>query len=100
MTAWVPPDALGRRVSCGTDYGTVRYMGSVARTSGIWLGVEWDDPQRGKHDGCYEGTQYFKCRDRTHSCKDNEEGDANRSGDLRGQKWAKEWFMNILVNLF
>ncbi|KFW77842.1 Tubulin-specific chaperone E [Manacus vitellinus] len=62
MTAWVPPDALGRRVSCGTDYGTVRYMGSVARTSGIWLGVEWDDPQRGKHDGCYEGTQYFKCR--------------------------------------
>uniref|UniRef100_A0A8C3TUP2 Tubulin-specific chaperone E n=1 Tax=Catharus ustulatus TaxID=91951 RepID=A0A8C3TUP2_CATUS len=30
--------------------------------SGIWLGVEWDDPQRGKHDGSYEGTQYFKCR--------------------------------------
>lgn len=30
--------------------------------SGIWLGVEWDDPQRGKHDGTYEGTQYFKCR--------------------------------------
>uniref|UniRef100_A0A8C3GMM2 Tubulin-specific chaperone E n=1 Tax=Cairina moschata TaxID=8855 RepID=A0A8C3GMM2_CAIMO len=28
----------------------------------IWLGVEWDDPQRGKHDGTYEGTQYFKCR--------------------------------------
>uniref|UniRef100_A0A8D0KW61 Tubulin-specific chaperone E n=1 Tax=Strix occidentalis caurina TaxID=311401 RepID=A0A8D0KW61_STROC len=27
----------------------------------IWLGVEWDDPQRGKHDGTYEGTQYFKC---------------------------------------
>ncbi|XP_050172583.1 tubulin-specific chaperone E isoform X2 [Myiozetetes cayanensis] len=62
MTASVPPDALGRRVSCGTDYGTVRYVGGVSRTSGIWLGVEWDDPQRGKHDGCYEGTQYFRCR--------------------------------------
>ncbi|XP_033368563.1 geranylgeranyl pyrophosphate synthase isoform X6 [Parus major] len=30
--------------------------------SGIWLGVEWDDPQRGKHDGSYEGIQYFTCR--------------------------------------
>ncbi|KAJ7426518.1 tubulin-specific chaperone E [Willisornis vidua] len=62
MDASVPPDALGRRVSCDTHYGTVRYVGSVSRTAGIWLGVEWDDPQRGKHDGSYEGTQYFKCR--------------------------------------
>ncbi|NWH29249.1 TBCE protein, partial [Chloropsis hardwickii] len=62
MAAGAPPDALGRRVCCGTDYGTVRYVGTVARTAGIWLGVEWDDPQRGKHDGSYEGTQYFKCR--------------------------------------
>ncbi|NWS70371.1 TBCE protein, partial [Crotophaga sulcirostris] len=62
MTAVVPPDALGRRVLCGTEYGTVRYVGSVPPTAGIWLGVEWDDPQRGKHDGTYEGTQYFKCR--------------------------------------
>ncbi|XP_014118894.1 PREDICTED: tubulin-specific chaperone E isoform X2 [Pseudopodoces humilis] len=62
MAAGVPPDALGRRVACGTDYGTVRYVGSVSRTAGIWLGVEWDDPQRGKHDGSYEGIQYFTCR--------------------------------------
>ncbi|XP_075002574.1 tubulin-specific chaperone E isoform X2 [Calonectris borealis] len=62
MTAWAPSDALGRRVLCGTQYATVRYVGSVPPTAGIWLGVEWDDPQRGKHDGTYEGTQYFKCR--------------------------------------
>ncbi|NXX39554.1 TBCE protein, partial [Tricholaema leucomelas] len=62
MTAWVPSDALGRRILCGTEYATVRYVGSVLPTAGIWLGVEWDDPQRGKHDGTYEGTQYFKCR--------------------------------------
>ncbi|NXH77691.1 TBCE protein, partial [Hydrobates tethys] len=62
MTAWVPSEALGRRVLCGTEYATVRYVGSVPPTAGIWLGVEWDDPQRGKHDGTYEGTQYFKCR--------------------------------------
>ncbi|NXL89936.1 TBCE protein, partial [Alectura lathami] len=62
MAAGLPADALGRRVLCGTDYATVRYVGSVPPTAGIWLGVEWDDPQRGKHDGTYEGTQYFKCR--------------------------------------
>ncbi|XP_052662701.1 tubulin-specific chaperone E isoform X2 [Harpia harpyja] len=62
MTARVPSDALGRRVLCGTEYATVHYVGSVPPTAGIWLGVEWDDPQRGKHDGTYEGTQYFKCR--------------------------------------
>ncbi|XP_010290810.1 PREDICTED: tubulin-specific chaperone E [Phaethon lepturus] len=62
MTAWVPSYALGRRILCGTEYATVRYVGSVPPTAGIWLGVEWDDPQRGKHDGTHEGTQYFKCR--------------------------------------
>ncbi|NXF96979.1 TBCE protein, partial [Eubucco bourcierii] len=62
MTARMPSDALGRRILCGAEYATVRYVGSVPPTAGVWLGVEWDDPQRGKHDGTYEGTQYFKCR--------------------------------------
>ncbi|NXI66602.1 TBCE protein, partial [Anseranas semipalmata] len=62
MAARAPPDALGQRVVCGTEYATVRYVGSVPPAAGIWLGVEWDDPQRGRHDGTYEGTQYFKCR--------------------------------------
>ncbi|XP_010157559.1 PREDICTED: tubulin-specific chaperone E [Eurypyga helias] len=62
MTACVPSDAVGRRILCGTEYATVRYVGSVPPTAGIWLGVEWDDPQRGKHDGTYEGTRYYKCR--------------------------------------
>uniref|UniRef100_A0A8C4U5R1 Tubulin-specific chaperone E n=1 Tax=Falco tinnunculus TaxID=100819 RepID=A0A8C4U5R1_FALTI len=61
MAASPPSGALGRRVLCGTEYATVRYVGCVPPTAGIWLGVEWDNPQRGKHDGTYEGTQYFKC---------------------------------------
>uniref|UniRef100_A0A8C8XQ06 Tubulin-specific chaperone E n=2 Tax=Panthera TaxID=9688 RepID=A0A8C8XQ06_PANLE len=28
----------------------------------LWLGVEWDNPARGKHDGSHEGIVYFKCR--------------------------------------
>uniref|UniRef100_A0A8B9BLM1 Tubulin-specific chaperone E n=1 Tax=Anser brachyrhynchus TaxID=132585 RepID=A0A8B9BLM1_9AVES len=62
MSGRLPAEALGRRVLCGTERATVRYVGGLPAAAGIWLGVEWDDPQRGKHDGTYEGTQYFKCR--------------------------------------
>lgn len=34
MAACVPADALGRRVLCGTEYGTVRYVGSVPPHAG------------------------------------------------------------------
>lgn len=34
MAARLPLDALGRRVLCGTDYATVRYVGSVPPTAG------------------------------------------------------------------
>jgi len=29
--------------------------------SGVWLGVEWDDPSRGKHSGDHDGVHYFTC---------------------------------------
>uniref|UniRef100_A0A7N8X1Q3 Tubulin-specific chaperone E n=1 Tax=Mastacembelus armatus TaxID=205130 RepID=A0A7N8X1Q3_9TELE len=53
---------MGRRVSCGEERATVRYVGPVPPTAGLWLGVEWDNPERGKHDGSHEGVQYFACR--------------------------------------
>ncbi|KAH7034892.1 uncharacterized protein B0I36DRAFT_360354 [Microdochium trichocladiopsis] len=40
---------------------TIRYIGGVKGTSGAWLGVEWDDPARGKHDGSHKGERYFTC---------------------------------------
>ncbi|KAK1886988.1 Tubulin-specific chaperone E [Dissostichus eleginoides] len=30
--------------------------------SRLWYGVEWDNLERGKHDGSHEGVQYFTCR--------------------------------------
>lgn len=45
----------------GVRYGTVRYCGPVAGKEGSWLGIEWDDPLRGKHDGRHEATRYFTC---------------------------------------
>ncbi|KAF4107786.1 tubulin-specific chaperone E [Onychostoma macrolepis] len=61
-TQEVSEDAVGRRVSCDGERGTVRYVGPVPPTAGVWLGVEWDDPERGKHDGSHEGERYFTCR--------------------------------------
>lgn len=54
--------AVGTRFSQGPHRGTVRYVGEVPSTRGIWLGVEWDDAGRGKHDGTHDGVRYFACR--------------------------------------
>ncbi|XP_035022950.1 tubulin-specific chaperone E [Hippoglossus stenolepis] len=61
----VPDDAVGRRVFCGAERATVRYVGPVPPTEGLWLGVEWEEPSRGKHDGSHDGVQYFTCRHAT-----------------------------------
>lgn len=53
---------LGTRVADLKDgeRGTVRFVGDVPPTKGLWLGVEWDHPElRGKHNGCHEGVKYF-----------------------------------------
>uniref|UniRef100_A0A8C7YZY6 Tubulin-specific chaperone E n=1 Tax=Oryzias sinensis TaxID=183150 RepID=A0A8C7YZY6_9TELE len=60
-TSNVPLNAVGRRVSCDGERATLRYVGPVPPTSGLWLGVEWDNPERGKHDGSHNGVQYFTC---------------------------------------
>ncbi|KAI9864795.1 MAG: hypothetical protein M1813_002565 [Trichoglossum hirsutum] len=41
---------------------TVRYVGTVEGTKGDWLGVEWDDPSKGKHSGMHDGKRYFQCK--------------------------------------
>ncbi|GFP52341.1 tubulin-specific chaperone E [Trichoderma asperellum] len=52
---------IGQRISYDGAPCTVRYVGEVAGTTGGWLGVEWDDAARGKHDGSHKGTRYFTC---------------------------------------
>jgi tubulin-specific chaperone E len=53
---------IGKRLSYGGLLCTVRYIGTVSGTQGEWLGVEWDDPTRGKHSGEHNGVKYFDCR--------------------------------------
>ncbi|KAL1901947.1 hypothetical protein Sste5346_001653 [Sporothrix stenoceras] len=60
------PAAVGQRRSYDGNLCTVRYVGEVAGTAGgTWLGVEWDDPTRGKHDGVHKGVRYFTCSQRS-----------------------------------
>ncbi|KAF6764015.1 hypothetical protein DFP72DRAFT_1137168, partial [Ephemerocybe angulata] len=54
--------ACGTRIKYANSVGTVRYVGPVENTSGTWLGIEWDDSDRGKHDGAKDGKRYFSCR--------------------------------------
>lgn len=56
---------VGHRMECNGYYGTVGYVGEVPPTKGIWLGIDWDDPSRGKHNGTHEGITYFNTRHST-----------------------------------
>jgi dynactin complex subunit len=53
---------IGKRLSYDNQLCTVRYIGEVKGTKGEWLGVEWDDPTRGKHSGEHGGVKYFECK--------------------------------------
>lgn len=53
---------VGRRLSYDQTLCTVRFLGSLNGTKGEWLGVEWDSPSRGKHNGQHQGQRIFACQ--------------------------------------
>lgn len=59
----VPPEHLftiGNKIKCDKYTGVVKYIGEVTPHAGTWLGIEWDEPSRGKHSGTVDGIQYFQ----------------------------------------
>ena len=58
----------GQRLSFNDALCTVRYHGPLPGQDGEWLGVEWDDPDRGKHAGEYRGRRLFKPLSSAPSC--------------------------------
>ncbi|XP_068787813.1 kinesin-like protein KIF13A isoform X1 [Struthio camelus] len=61
LPSWV---AVGEQVCVGSNkMGTVRYIGTVDFSAGIWIGVELN-VQLGKHDGTVKGREYFRCKPR------------------------------------
>lgn len=53
--------SINSRIRLNGYPGTIRFVGEVRGTRGTWLGVEWDDPSRGKHNGEKDGIRYFSC---------------------------------------
>lgn len=52
---------LGQRLSYSGELCTVKFMGEIpAWEDQQALGVEWDNTFKGKHNGYYKDTQYFK----------------------------------------
>ncbi|KAF9200224.1 hypothetical protein BGZ49_009559 [Haplosporangium sp. Z 27] len=56
-----PQLRIGQRIKVESFIGTVRFLGEVPGTKGEWIGVEWDDKERGKHSGEHNGIKYFDC---------------------------------------
>eukprot|EP00210_Caulerpa_lentillifera_P006897 g6594.t1 len=51
---------IGDRIQLSDFRGTVRFIGSVQNQSGRWIGIDWDDVSRGKHNGVIKGVRYFQ----------------------------------------
>ena len=51
--------SIDARVLVNGHRGTIKYVGEVEGATGIWLGIDWDDRERGKHDGSKDGKRYF-----------------------------------------
>ena len=68
VTGKVILQALGLKIGDkvyinGNKVGILRYCGGTQFSSGIWAGVELEEPE-GKHNGTVEGVKYFKCPDK------------------------------------
>ena len=48
-----------------TVYLPLSISGSVEGTKGDWIGIDWDDFNRGKHDGSHKEKKYFSTKTET-----------------------------------
>lgn len=69
-----PEELIDRRIIFNNSTGTVRYFGELkhegkpANCAGeMWVGLEWDENGRGKHNGTVNGYKYFSCDEKNGS---------------------------------
>ena len=65
VTGKVVLQALGLKIGdkvyiSGSKVGILRYCGGTQFASGIWAGIELEEPE-GKHDGTVQDVTYFRC---------------------------------------
>uniref|UniRef100_A0A671KJE4 Centrosome-associated protein 350-like n=1 Tax=Sinocyclocheilus anshuiensis TaxID=1608454 RepID=A0A671KJE4_9TELE len=60
----LPSFCIGDRVLVSNiQPGTLRFKGQTNFASGVWAGVELDNPE-GSNNGTYDGVVYFECREK------------------------------------
>ncbi|VDM34735.1 unnamed protein product [Hydatigera taeniaeformis] len=50
---------IGCRVVKEEQFGTIKYVGPIVNSTVVWLGIDWDNPKSGRHDGTFKGIKYF-----------------------------------------
>lgn len=55
----ISQNLIGCRVVKEEQFGTIKYVGQLANSKFIWLGVDWDDSKNGRHNGSFKGITYF-----------------------------------------
>eukprot|EP00906_Rhabdomonas_costata_P009052 RCo012828 len=50
-----------RRPSAEPQTGTVRFVGPTRFAPGVWVGIELDRAEMGRHAGSRDGVEYFEC---------------------------------------
>lgn len=53
---------IGHRIECDGVKGTIKWIGKLPNYKNIWYGIDWDDEERGKHNGTHNGVSYFSTR--------------------------------------
>ena len=62
-------DYMNTRIEVQDYIATIKFYGKLLHKEDkdIWIGVEWDEESRGKHNGTVENVVYFKCNDNSGS---------------------------------
>ena len=55
----VSQSLIGSRVVKEEQFGTIKYVGPILNSTVIWLGIDWDNPNNGRHDGTFKDIRYF-----------------------------------------
>lgn len=56
---------VGDRIEYKKARGYVRYIGQLPGKDKLWVGIDWDDANRGLHDGSYKDISYFSAHSAT-----------------------------------
>ncbi|KAM7535500.1 hypothetical protein Aperf_G00000103744 [Anoplocephala perfoliata] len=57
--AEISQSIIGCRIVKEDQFGTIKYVGPIVNSKVIWLGIDWDNAENGRHDGSYMKVKYF-----------------------------------------